>query len=100
MGLPRLWLRVAETIGVEAFLAAWRVLDADPANHSERGDLELRLRPFRSYLRYQRNRYIEALASSSLSVKEIQVRIQRELGEQISQRHISRIGRRPKIAEA
>lgn len=97
MGLPRLWLRVAELIGVEAFLTMWRTLDADPAAHGDRGDLEVRLRPFRSYLRYQRNRYIEALAGANLDVKEIRARVEAELGESISPRHIARIGQRARV---
>lgn len=91
MGLPAYWLRVAEAIGAEAFLQMWRILDAEPSIQGERSDLEMRLRPYRSYLRYQRNRYIEALCAAGLSVNEIQERVQADLCERISLRHISRI---------
>lgn len=91
MGLPSVWLRISAVIGVDAFLATWRILDAEPAFRSDDGDLDIRMRSFRSYLRYQRNRYIEALCGAGLSAKEIQEAVHCHLCERISIRHISRI---------
>lgn len=91
MGLPSVWLRIAAAVGVDAFLATWRILDAEPAFRSDDGDLDIRMRSFRSYLRYQRNRYIEALCSAGMTAKEIQEAVHRHLCERISIRHISRI---------
>lgn len=88
-------MRIAETIGADAFLALWRIADSEPAfrvgGAFERGYLQMRLRPFKAWHRYQRNRYIEALAASGKSVTEIQTAVALNLCEQISERHISTI---------
>jgi hypothetical protein len=91
MGLQSVWLRIAAAVGVDAFLATWRILDAEPAFRSDDGGLDIRMRSFRSYLRFQRNRYIEALCSAGMTAKEIQDAVHRHLGERINIRHISRI---------
>lgn len=91
MGISASWMRVAEVIGADAFLAMWRVLDADPSFRTDNGDLRLHLRPYRSYLRYQRNRYIEQLAAGGASAKDIRESVKLNLCERISLRHISRI---------
>lgn len=91
MGLQRVWMDVAEEIGVDAFLAVWRILDADPSARHKEGFLQLNLKLYRSYLRYQRNRYIEALAARGLKPLEIQRSLVRQLCESVSLRHISRI---------
>lgn len=97
MGMPRTWLQVAETIGVDAFLQMWRILDADDAmlaNGHLRGAgmvIEVRLRPYRSYLRFQRNRYIETLAALKVPCATIRDMLKRQLGEEISERHISNL---------
>jgi hypothetical protein len=91
MGIQRVWLEVAEAIGVDAFLTVWRILDAEPASHHKEGRLQLNLKLYRSYLRFQRNRYIEALARKGLKPLEIQWHLNRQLRESVSLRHISRI---------
>lgn len=94
MGLPAVWIRIAETIGFDPFLAAWRILDAEASVRSNKTEMiQPLLRPFRSYLRFQRNRYIEALAGRGLQPLEIQEAIKRDLCERISIRHVSRIAR-------
>ncbi|MCW5624080.1 MAG: hypothetical protein KIT73_05095 [Burkholderiales bacterium] len=90
IGLHPAWLGVAKTIGVDAFLAAWRVLDAS-VRPSERGVLELQLRSYRSFLRYQRNRYIDALAAGGVPPTEIRSRVARDLGENLSDVTIRRV---------
>lgn len=91
MGLQRVWLDVAEEIGVDAFLSVWRIIDADPAARHKEGFLQINLKLYRSYLRFQRNRYIEALARKGLKPLEIQRNLVRQLRESVSLRHISRI---------
>lgn len=91
MGLPRVWLDVAEEIGVDAFLATWRILDAEPSMRHKEGFLQIRLKLYRSFLRYQRNRYIEALAARGMKPAEIQRELSRQLCESVSIRHISRL---------
>ncbi|OHC66530.1 MAG: hypothetical protein A2040_10725 [Rhodocyclales bacterium GWA2_65_19] len=100
MGLSRVWLRVAESIGIDAFLATWRILDADPSTWHNESILRVRLRPYRSYLRYQRNRYIEALTAQGLKPPEIKRRLQRQLGETVSHRHITRLGKGDRLIQA
>ena len=91
MGVQSVWLKVAEEIGVDAFLRMWRTLDADPSSHNREGFLQLRLKNYRSYLRYQRNRYIEALAAQGLKPLDIRRHLVRNFRESVSLRHISRI---------
>jgi hypothetical protein len=91
MGLPSALVRVAEAIGADAFLAMWRIFDAEPLFHTEKGDLEVRLRPYRSYLRYQRNRYIEELSSQGYTPQQIREAVRLNLCEQIGLRHIYRL---------
>lgn len=94
MGLQRAWIAVAEAIGVDATLVAWRILDADPQSSYDGTTLRVPLRSWRTYLRYQRNRYIDSLSSIGLPPQEIQRRLQRQLGEHVSLSHIKRLAAR------
>jgi hypothetical protein len=91
MGKPIVQLRVADAIGVDAFLAMWRIYDAEPSCGTESDDLNIRMRSYRSYLRFQRNLYIEGLSGTGKSTKSIQKSVHRHLCERISIRHITRI---------
>ena len=93
MGLSRAQLLVAEAIGFDNFMLAWRIYDQDSACRTDKGDLEVRMRSYRSYLRFQRNRFIEALNATGKSVNEIRRIVNIELGEKLSARHISHIAR-------
>jgi hypothetical protein len=93
MGMPAQWGKVAEENGFEAFERMWRILDREPFLDSGRGYIELRLRPYQSYLRYQRNRHIEELVRQGLTPRKIMDQIKSALGEVVSIRHISRIAR-------
>lgn len=87
MGLPRTWMRVAEAVGFDAFLQMWRILDADESLH-DGNMIQAAIRPYRSYLRFQRNRYIETLAALDVPSSVIREMLKRQLGEEISERHI------------
>lgn len=91
IGVKKVWLDVAEEIGVDAFLAMWRILDADDSSRHKEGFLQVHLKLYRSFARYQRNRYIEALAAQGLKPPDVQMRLVRQLREQVSLRHISRL---------
>lgn len=92
MGMPRTWLQVAEAIGVDAFLAMWRILDADETLRDGKENMvQAYIRPYRSYLRFQRNRYIETLAALKVPCATIRDMLKRQLGEEISERHISNL---------
>jgi predicted phage tail protein len=88
--LSRPWLEVAACIGPRRFLEVWRLLDREELIEQE-GRLRLSIPRFRQYLRYQRNRYIQALAADGHSAPEIAARLKRQLGERISIKHISRL---------
>lgn len=91
MGLQRIWLEVAEKIGVDAFLAVWRILDADQTSIDNYGRLMVPIRAYSTYLRYQRNRYVEALSALGHTPPEIRKMLKAQLCEEISIRHISRL---------
>lgn len=92
MGVSRVMLQVAHTIGFENFMAMWRILDAahETWTDSESG-LQLRMQRLAAYKRYQRNRFIEAMAAMGMSQPEISRSVQRDLGEKVSDRHIWRL---------
>jgi hypothetical protein len=96
MGLGKAWLEVAATIGVDAFLAMWRVLDAYPANWHDSGTLRISIRRYSGYLRFQRNRYIEALGGQQppLSIDEIRRRVWIAFGEKFSKNYLSQLCKR------
>ena len=97
MGLQRVWLEVAENIGVDAFLQVWRILDADASNMADDGRRLVPMRSYSCYERYQRNRYIEALDALGFTHNAIRDRLQHNLGEKLSTRHISRFSKRAKL---
>jgi hypothetical protein len=91
IGLAAHWLAVAEIAGYEAFLAIWRSLSLNPALRDDDNQIELRLRPFRAFERYQRNRYIETMVSAGLTHRQIHESIVRDLGERLSYRQTKRL---------
>lgn len=97
IGLSATWLGVARILGYEAFVAMWRQLSADPALRNDDDQIELRLRPFRSYERYQRNRYIDTLVAAGLKPQQIRELVRVELGERLSHRHINRLTSAAKV---
>lgn len=94
VGLPRLWLSMAERVGFDAFLDVWRMLSADRSRERDEGGLRMpKLRDFDSYLRYQRNRYIEALARQGMEPADIRKMVERNLGEHLDDSHVERLVR-------
>lgn len=92
MGVSRVMLQVAHAIGFENFMTMWRILDAahETWTDNESG-LQLRMQRLAAYKRYQRNRFIEAMAAMGMSQPEISRSVQRDLGEKVSDRHIWRL---------
>lgn len=91
MGMPDVWLRVAQAIGSQNFIRMWAILGTDPAVQAPDGGIGIKLRPFRSYLRFQRNRYIEELHRRGWDWRQIHAEIEVQLGENLSPRHIARV---------
>lgn len=95
MGLQSYWLEVVDEIGVDAFLALWRILDRQQSlwlEPSGSGCL-VPLRRYDSYRRFLRNRWIESLHAAGCSVDEIRRRVADQIGDQLTERHIYRLRR-------
>lgn len=98
MGLPQIWLEVAQDLGYETFIRLWRRLDAAVELLSDNESMiEVQLRRFGSYQRFQRNRFIEALVDIGVGTREIRDRVKSELGEELSIGHIGRLVARRRI---
>jgi hypothetical protein len=93
MGMPDVWLKVAHAIGSQNFIRMWSILGSEPSCEAPDGGIECKLRPFRSYLRFQRNRYIEELCRRGWGREQIQAEISRQLCENLTPGHISRLMR-------
>ena len=88
MGLHHTWQQVAAAIGMDAFLEMWRILDAEERFHHEGDGLRVSLRRYRSFLRFERDRYICALADAGLSTNDIRQRLADQFGENLSPKRI------------
>ncbi|MBL8387044.1 MAG: hypothetical protein JNK17_02285 [Hydrogenophaga sp.] len=100
MGMPLIWMEVAQAIGFDAFITMWRLLDAEYERRADAGSMiEIELRRYRSYLRFQRNRFIEGLAPF-LDDRTIRDRVADELGEELSLDHVTRLANRRRIGGA
>ncbi len=92
MGLSRVLLQVAHTIGFDHFMAMWRILDGSyEAMADNDSGIYMRMPRMAAYKRYQRNRFIEALVQLGWSQPEISRAVKRDLGEDVSDRHIFRL---------
>lgn len=95
LGLPAAWLIVAESVGVDAFLEVWRRLSSEEFSEYVRRDTGgtrmPTLRSFDSWLRYQRNRYVAALARRGFSSAEVRRAVQRNLRESLDEKHVSKL---------
>lgn len=97
IGLPAAWLRVAERVGFDAWLDVWRMISDDETLRHDGGQRMPKLRAFDAYLRYQRNRYVEALAQAGLGDHQIQSALRRNLKEDLDVSHINRLAKRARI---
>ena len=101
MGMPAVWLEIARAIGYENFLTMWGILDRSLALRSESESMiEVKLRRFSSFHRFQRNRFIECLVTMGYDDRAIQEMVRRQLGETLSLSHIFRLAGRRKVRQA
>jgi len=100
IGLPRIWVEVAEIVGMDAWLEVWRRIseDEDARHHHDGGARMPKLRYYSAYLRYQRNRYIEALSKQGRTPQQIQKAIRNNLGDHLDIVTILRIIKRSRIS--
>jgi hypothetical protein len=89
MGIGRVWVEVARTIGFEDFIAMWRVLDSLPDVVDERN--RVCVPRFSTYLRYQRNELIRGMAARGHTRPQILQELRRQVGENLSEEHLSSI---------
>lgn len=87
--LQRHWLEIAVLIGVENFIAMWRVLcqEVDSRGDSQR----IYIPRFSKYLRLQRNRVIMTLRSEGKKPKTIRKEYKAVTGQDVSIAHIWKI---------
>lgn len=102
MGLPAIWIRIAEAIGYDNFLSMWRILDtAAELREIRRSEnesmIEVQLRRFTSFKRYQRNRWVEDLARNGLPNAAIEKAVKLRLGEKLDRSHIRRLAARGRV---
>ncbi len=102
MGLPAIWIRIAEAIGYDHFLEMWRILDtAAELREIRRSEnesmIEVQLRRYSSFRRFQRNRWVEELARNHLPPAVIQKAVKERLGEKLDRSHIRKLARRGRM---
>lgn len=89
IGIASYWIDIAETIGVDNFLAMWSILsDSDTVQLEKHYAYVPR---YSAWTRYQRNRAIISMHADGLSPKEIKIRIKNDLKEDITLGHINKI---------
>jgi len=93
IGLPAVWLRIAERVGFDTWLDLWRMLSNDESVRHDGGARLPKIRCFSAYSRYQRNRYIKALAAQGMPPKEIQNALRKNLNEHLDISNIVRMTR-------
>lgn len=91
IGLSATWLQVAELLGYDQFVAMWRLLSANAMLRNDDNQIELMLRPFRAFERYQRNRYIATLVQSGMKPSQIMGMVRADLGESLGYRQVKRL---------
>ena len=89
IGMHQRWIRLAEMIGMEAFLTMWKLLDEDETRAGT--SLLFSMPRLVRYLRYCRNATILELHGKGRDIQEIQHFVTTRFGEVISNRHIARI---------
>lgn len=104
MGLPSVWIRVATSIGYDNFLQLWRILDTaaelrEVRRSENESMIEVQLRRYTSFKRYQRNRWIESMAGHGLPNAVIQQAVKQQLGEKLDRSHIRRLAKPGRMPE-
>lgn len=91
IGLSETWLSVARLIGYDHFVRLWGEWSANLSLRNRHNLIELHLRQYSAFERYQRNRYIETLVAAGLPPREVYQMVSTQLGEKLSRRHVQRL---------
>lgn len=97
IGIPTVWLRIAERVGFDTWLDVWRMLSDDESVRHDGGARLPKLRCYSAYSRYQRNRYICSLAKQGMPLRVIQELLRKNLREFLDITNIQRISKRAKV---
>lgn len=97
IGLPSVWMRIAERVGFDAWMDIWRMVSEEEGVRHDGGARLPKLREYSAYLRYQRNLYIEDLARLGYTPKMIQEALRKNLREFLDISNINKIARRVRI---
>ena len=93
IGLNPTLLKVAAAIGVDNFLKMWEILDNDEHLRTDWGGIMVKIRAFKSYRRYLRNRHIVMLHKNNdgVGMTKIAKKATENLGERIHPSQIYKI---------
>lgn len=94
IGLGRHWLRVAEEIGVDEFLATWQILSRDDSVQDDCG--RVHIPSISTYMRYQRNQLIATMAREGSTAPEIRQALKDRLGYDLTESWIRQLIRKTK----
>jgi hypothetical protein len=94
IGLSASLQRYARAVGFDAFMTLWQIIENDQRNRSRERGLVIQIPRLKTYQRFQRNRFIEALSSEGVNNSKIHLLIKEQFGEAISKRHIDRISKK------
>ena len=97
IGIPSVWLRIAERVGFDTFLDIWRMLSDDESVRHDGGARLPKLRCYSAYSRYQRNKYICSLAEQGMPAGVIQEALRKNLREYLDITNVQRIAKRVKV---
>jgi hypothetical protein len=81
-------------IGVDNVIKLWRIIDSNCGGVGDDGRLLVPMRNYGTFLRYQRNRYIQTLTDLGFTAAAIKERLEKQLSEKLSVRHITRVMRK------
>ncbi len=78
VGLPRIWIALAQAIGFDAFVVAWQTL----MRHGHVDDRNRIVVPnLQRYMRFQRNQMIRQLVADGFGIDEVQQKVKDATGE-------------------
>lgn len=98
IGLPSVWMRIAERVGFDAWMDIWRMVSEEDAVRHDGGARLPKLRDYSAYLRYQRNLYIRALSAQGYTPKMVQDALRKNFREWLDISNIQKIARRVRIS--
>ena len=94
IGLNATLQQIAKAIGFDNFLKMWVILDQDRSSKTDSGAINLHIRSFKAWQRFERARLIKALHAEGNSARQISDKVQDQFGERLHHSYISRLIRK------